>query len=251
MAKRMAKDKPMHYKRETIVESAERVVGEIEGDLRCFLPTVLKDKGVQRAKKELERKLSKVDRVLREYKRVNLFTAADLFADVIKTRRANKSEFTTLDLSVFQKAFREFRDNFSEFLRMVADILERKPERGRATHYGYDSEINAAYDEAFNRCNAWYIEAIKDRTRANFSKYPDIAQKLLETGVMPRFAEFLTVLLEQNPKSKLLSAHADTEERRSLRRKGYSWYTERSLRRSLERLGLVIRPDKRGRPRKK
>src|SRR5262249_50174782 len=63
--------------------------------------------------------------------------------------------------------------------------------------------------------------------------------------VPPSFSEFWDIFQQQNPKSRLLSGHADSEERNS-QRKRYSCYTERSLRRSLKRLGYALRFVKRG-----
>lgn len=193
-----------------------------------------KDMGVQRALRHAERQLNKSERVLRSYKDVSLFTSADFFADIIKTRRANESEFTPLDIALLQQDFRKFRDNFPEFLRMVADLLEGKPVRRP------DSEIEVAYDEAFKRCNAWFFDPIKD-LELSPSQYADKVRKLLDTGVMPTFSEFEKVFREQNPKLYRVQT-----------KRGESYVgiapSERSLRRSLERFGCQTRPDKRGRP---
>ena len=222
-------------------ERVSRCLGELEGLLRQS-PTALKDLGVQRALKKLEHAFTKLEAVSSAYKSTSLFASADLFADMIKIRRLNKAELTPLDMAHFQQAFCEFRENFPEFLRAVADLLEGKPLRMRANHYGYDSEIKAAYKEAFKRCNAWFFDADHGYKLAP-SEYLDNVQKLLATGVEPTFSEFKRIFRKQNPKLR-----GDSNPSIDPSLQGAS---DRSLRRSLERLGLGVLSDKRGRPRKK
>jgi hypothetical protein len=218
-------------------ERVSRCFGELERLLRKS-PTVLKDLGVQRGLKKLERAFTKLEAVSKAYKSTSVFASADLFADMIKIRRLNKAELTPLNMAHFQQAFCEFRENFPEFLRAVADLLEGKPLRMRANHYGYDSEIKAAYKEAFKRCNAWFFDADHGHKLAP-SEYLNNVQKLLATGVEPTFSKFKRIFREQNPK---LRGDANPS---------LHGASDRSLRRSLERLGLVVRSDQRGRPRKK
>jgi hypothetical protein len=222
-------------------QELSKCFSELERLLRRS-PPALKDLGVQRALRELERAFTKIRSVFRAYKRTSLFTSADLFADMIKIRRLNKAELTPLDMAHFQQAFCEFRENFPEFLRLVADLLEEKPLRMRADRYGYDSAIKAAYKEAFKRCNAWFFEADQGYKLAPCD-YLENAQKFLATGVMPTFAEFKRIFREQNPK---IRGDSDPFIDPSLQ-----GAPDRSLRRSLQRLGLVVLSDKRGRPRKK
>ena len=142
MVKRMAK-------RETNDQNVQTIIKIIKKN-----PTVLEDTGVQYAFRELERGVNKFERVFKAYKDTSLFTAADFFAEIIKVRRVNKAELTPLDINLFQEAFRDFQDNFPEYLRMVADILEGKPVRED------DSKVKAAYKEAFRCCNAWFFEPV-------------------------------------------------------------------------------------------
>jgi hypothetical protein len=221
MVKRMAKREANDQDYQTIVNAIKRN------------PTVLKDTGVQRAFKEFERAVNKFQRVFNGYKDASLFAAADLFAEIIKIRTANEAELTPLDIDSFQRAFREFRDNFPEYLRMVADILEGKPVRDD------DSKIKAAHKEAFRRSNAWFFEPVN--LQCSPSEYAAKVQKLFDTGVHPTVSECVAIFREQNPR---------LYEPRENRPDGIA-PSERSFRRSLERLGLVTRPDKRGRPKEK
>jgi hypothetical protein len=231
MAKRVAKKgKPEHDKRETHAQDVQAIVNIIKEN-----PTVLRDMGVRRALGKLERALNKTERVLMSYERASLFSAADFFAELIKIRTVNKSEFTPGDIALFQQWFSQFRDNFPEFLRMVADLLEGKPVRKQ------DSEISAAYKEAVKRCNRWFFEPIEDWISRSPSENSNRVRKFLDTGVQPTFSEFEKVFQEQNPK---------LFEPRKNRPDGIA-PSERSLRRSLERLGCITRPDKRGRPKEK
>jgi hypothetical protein len=216
-------------------EGFQCVLGEIKGDLECCTPTALRHKSIQHAFRELERAVYKIERVLRSYKDASVFTAADFFADIIKTRRANKAELTPLDIELFQQAFREFQDNFPEYLRMVADILEGKSVRGD------DSKIKAAYNEAHKRFNPWFFVPIELGLPSSPSEHAAKVRKLLDTGVLPTVSECLAVFRERNPR---------LYEPRENRSDGIA-PSERSFRRSLERLGLVTRPDKRGRPKEK
>jgi len=101
----------------------------------------------------------------------------------------------------------------SKFLRLVADTLEGKPSPySPADHCGYDNKITKAYRETLRRG-----PPVKNQA--------DVVIK------RPSFSEFLDVFREQNPTLQGAS--------------------DRSLRRSLRRLGYITRPDKRGRPRKK
>src|SRR5437773_2034388 len=106
-------------KRETTDQSDESIIDIIKRN-----PTVLKDTGVQRAVREWARAFNKFDRVFKSYERTRLFAEADAFVTLIKIRKVQKSEFTKLDLDRFQRAFNQFRDNFPEYLHMVADMLE-------------------------------------------------------------------------------------------------------------------------------
>jgi hypothetical protein len=223
MAKRVAKKgKPKHNKRE-MIPGVHAILNRIKKN-----PTVLKDMGVRRALGKLVRWYEKRERGLMSFKRACLLYAADSFAHLIEIRTVNKAEFTPVDIALFQQWFSQFRDNFPEFLRMVADILERKPLPPSASPYG--DKIEAAYYEATKRCNTWFFEAMEDWSRLSPSEYADNVRKFFDAGVTPRFSEFETVFREQNPQFKV---------------------SGRSLRRSLERLGDHVRSDSPGRPKEK
>jgi hypothetical protein len=107
----------------------------------------------------------------------------------------------------------EFKGNVSEFLRLVADEMEGKRWYSPG-EYWYDGAITRAY---------------KDACRLPFVRH----WGAVLAGVVPApsFSEFQKVFWKQNPKLQGAS--------------------ERSLRRSLKRLGYYTRPEKCGRPKKK
>jgi hypothetical protein len=107
----------------------------------------------------------------------------------------------------------EFDESPAEFLRLVANKLEGKPQPHNKSDLCCDDAITKAYLEAGRRSGAPYR--------------------------LPSFSEFQKIF------SKQPSLPSD---RRNIETIPPS---ERSLRRSLRRLGYRTRPDKRGRPRKK
>ena len=137
-------------------------------------------------------------------------------------------------------------ENPSKFLRLVADILEGKPAYSPGDDW-HDSKITKAYNEAFNRI--WFGRD-RDWSESDIKKafeehhlwscdvilirnldHPDKNSILMP---LPTFSQFLDIFWEQNPKSTLPRPPS-----------------ERSLRRSLARLGCFTRRDKRGRPKEK
>jgi hypothetical protein len=111
-------------------------------------------------------------------------------------------------------------------LRLVADILDGKPPYSPGKDW-YDFAITKAYEEACcrmlpgkDRDIIWSVQRTLDPDGKIFP------------FTRPTFFEFEKIFREQNPK-----LHRSP--------------SERSLRRSLKRLGLVIAPDKRGRPKGK
>lgn len=122
----------------------------------------------------------------------------------------------------------EFKGNVPEFLRLIADKIEGKRSYSPGEDW-YDEAIRDAYSAAFGLSAMKHMDAVSANVQ-----------------VPPSFSEFWDIFQQQNSKSKLLSEHADSKERNSLQRKGYSCYTERSLRRSLKRLGCTVRPVKPG-----
>lgn len=226
--KRRPKGKPKHYKRET---------------------------NLQRAARELRHR-----ETLRN---------ANQVADIIRATRKAKAELVTqsrivpmipqgMDVSGFSpKRWKESyaylgyvccrsHENVPTFLRLVADILEGKPPYSPGD-YWYDSKITKAYSEAFNRIwfgkdrdwsqsDIWeaYQEGHLSSRDIILMKNLDDPDKKSIAMPLPTFSQFLDIFLEQNPKSKLPRLPS-----------------ERSLRRSLERLGCFTGRDKRGRPKKK
>ena len=114
----------------------------------------------------------------------------------------------------------ESKENIAKALRVAADMLEGKPEDGR-TFSGQDKKIDEAYMEVIAR-EARKIDLIP-RGHPNRVIHMDRAHLLSTAG--PTFSEFLQVYRERNPRVKV---------------------EDRTLRRSLQRLGHSIRPDKRG-----
>jgi hypothetical protein len=109
-------------------------------------------------------------------------------------------------------------ENIAKALRMAADILDGKPSDGRSFS-DHDESIFDAFFEASDRVK---------RDHPHRVIYTD-ATHLFSTAD-PTFSEFIEVYREQNPRVRV---------------------EERTLRRSLKRLGLTTHPAKRGRPKEK
>jgi hypothetical protein len=137
-------------------------------------------------------------------------------------------------------------ENPSKFLRLVADIVEGKPAYSPGGDW-HDSKITKAYNEAFN--HIWFGKD-RDWSESDIEKaFEEGHLSSLDITLMrnldhpdkkpiamplPTFSQFLDIFWEQNPKSTLPRPPS-----------------ERSLRRSLARLGCFLRRDKRGRPKEK
>jgi hypothetical protein len=130
--------------------------------------------------------------------------------------------------SVIGRELCEFKGNVAEFLRLIADKVEGKQSYSPGEDW-YDRLIENAYLKACCLLSKKNIDAISHHVL-----------------VPPSFSEFWDIFQKQNPKAKLVSEAADLDARRSLKRKGYNCYTERSLRKSLKRLGCTVRPVKPG-----
>jgi hypothetical protein len=104
----------------------------------------------------------------------------------------------------------EFNGNVSEFLRLVADKIEGKRPSSSGENW-YDGAIGRAYLEACCLSGTKHWDAI-----------------LAGVLVPPTFSEFRDIFRRQNPNLRGVP--------------------DRSLRRSLRRLGQSTRPEKRGRP---
>jgi hypothetical protein len=136
------------------------------------------------------------------------------------------SEHLRETYTLIGREFCEYKGNVSEFLRLVADKIEGKQSYSPGW---YDGAIETAYLAA-----------------SCLSRIKQMGATSAGVHVPPSFSEFWDIFRQQNPKSKLLSENEDLEQRKSLQRKGYICYTERSLRRSLRRLGSPLRSVKPG-----
>ena len=222
-------------KRET---NAQRVAREDEHRITelvagVLATTICKKGHVPLPADELIRNIKRVKgKLLVVVRPVATYFLGDPRDEVHLPETGSESECLRKTYAAIGRELCEFKGNVSEFLRLVADKIEGK----QAYSPGEDW-----YDDAIQRA---YLVACQRR----FEHCPDLDAS---TPVVPTFSDFKKVFREQNPKSKVLSEDADREEQRSLQRKGYRCYTERSLRRSLKRLGCSLGPDKRGRPKEK
>jgi hypothetical protein len=179
---------------------------------------------------------SNAERTAREHDRRTTLQMANLVAGMIHSRRNSKldlapehsEDLPAKELKRFgwhpeSKRWREkytflgqvfceicpFDRNPAEFLRMVADSLEGKKPHSPGDIWN-DAAITSAYGQACRRMPP-----------------PHLIQGVYSDN-RPSFLEFLHIFREKNPKLKGAS--------------------ERSLRRSLKRLGYHTRPGKPGRP---
>jgi hypothetical protein len=159
--------------------------------------------------------------------------AFQFFKESVYYKRKRETKALRETYALIGREFCGFKGNVPAFLRLVAAKIEGKREHSFGDDWN-DGKIRAAYSGALMR-------KLPLPLPPDFS--PGDAQR-------PTFSDFWDVFLEQNPKSKLLSEHADTKVRASLRRDGYNCYTKRSLDRSLTRLGCSLSLGKRGRPKK-
>jgi hypothetical protein len=204
-ARRLAKGKSKHHKRETNAERAAREDERRTSRLIAgALAMIICNKGrvpdameaaINRVKKFKGRVMATVD-------------VEDLLVKKPASKRLREA-YTLLGRELC-----EFKGNVSEFLRLVADQMEGKRSYSPG-EYWYDDAITRAYKDAYRRFP--------------FVRHWDAVL----AGVLPApsFSEFQKVFREQNPKLQGAS--------------------ERSLRRSLKRLGYYTRPEKRGRPKEK
>ena len=171
-----------------------------------------------------ERETNK-ERAAREAKRQGTLKRAHYAAEFIRALKRRDSDLSPTDAMLFF-SYIESDENVPRFLRLVADRLE-----GKALHNpGWnDHAIMEAYKEARRRI-PWPPDKRPD-PKMLVSIYKRFLLKDGAIGLFPypSFAEFLNIFWEQNPKLHGAS--------------------ERSLRRSLRRLGYLVRPEKRGRPR--
>jgi hypothetical protein len=173
-------------------------------------------------------------RAAREYARRTTLCHAKEVAELITARRRNKEDMAPEDMMEvllywgdiwgpdierayvsFGRVVCELEKNPPRFLRLVADLLEGKHPYSPGADW-YDDKITAAY-EAFHE--AFIHPQYRVVTRRGVS---------MPINDGPSFSEFLHIFRKKNPQLQRVS--------------------ERSLRRSLQRLGYPTREMKRGRP---
>jgi len=183
-------------------------------------------------KRKHDKRGTNAQRRAREYERRTIFEKAERVTNLIS--RYSKGDFKeegvfdqkTLELKLSKQGvhrlvgemFCEFNPNPSRFLRLVADCLEGKWPPYSPGDDWYDDEIKAAFSEACRR-NGFPRVIVKEG-------------KLVPTW--PTFSQFFDIFQKNNPGHVLVRPPS-----------------ERSLRRSLKRIGCGTTPDKRGRPRGK
>jgi hypothetical protein len=214
MAKRVAtKGKPKQYRRETNAQRAAR-----------------EDKR-QEALKDAKR-VAKIIRATREAKAELVHQSLSLLPQGM-----DLSEWTLSGPERWKEPYAYLgyiccrsNENPPKFLRLVADILEGRLPYSPGDDW-YDSEITKAYEEACCRTHA-----IECRTRPPLVRdIPFKVERRLDPDgkifpiTRPTFSEFESIFRQQNPTLQGAS--------------------DRSLRRSLRRLGYGTRPAERGRPR--
>jgi hypothetical protein len=182
-------------------------------------------------------------RAAREYNHRTTLLMAGHIAELIRERRENKLDLAPEDmedlpakkLKAFgwhpeSKRWRKdyaflgqvfcefcpFDENPSKFLRLVADFLEEKRPPYSPGNDWYDAAIIKAYRQVPPRMSPFE------------GKHGGLEAYVI---IYPSFSEFSEVFRKQNPKLRGAS--------------------DRSLRRSLKRMGYRIEPAKRGRPRNK
>lgn len=221
-------------------------------------------------KRSITKRETNLERAARESRHRDILRDANRTAEIIRTTRKTKTEaelvaqsplphLARIEVSGLGKRWKEVYAYLGyiccrsdkdppKFFRLVADILEGKPPYSPGADW-YDAKITKAYNAALNRILSgrdrdWFSSDIMrayeegDLFSRDVLLVRDLAAADHRKGVflmpLPSFPEFLQIFLEQNPESKLPRLPS-----------------ERSLRRSLARLGCSMRRDKRGRPKRK
>jgi hypothetical protein len=187
---------------------------------------------------------------------------ADYLADLIRSRRQNKAALAPLDDDLNERAlkkmgwhpeskywlqayaflgqvFCEFHDDPAKFLRLVADSFDaERPLYDPHTNW-YDRAIAEAYKAAAISDSLLFLAQIGNRKASAIQLVKNFltqGEKVHEKKVVPyvvlrpSFSKFSDFFRKQHPKLKV---------------------DDSSLRRTLNRLGFITRPDKRGRPKEK
>jgi hypothetical protein len=191
--------------------------------------------------KHYKRETSK-ERAEREFERRLYFEQAKRFAKAIVSERRNDEARDALFENKAKLAFlgQVFcsRD-VPRLLRLIADFLEGKPPSVPDDDF-YCRAVEAAYGEACSRmprvrASPFSDDDLLELSGVSYTLDPNVFIVSLPSfsgyiTTLPSFSEFLEVFQKQNPKLKV---------------------ENRTMRRTLQRLGFETRPDRLGRPRKK
>jgi len=164
------------------------------------------------------------ERAAREFERRRMLFIAEHIADVIRRRSKDKTESPArgAGMRFIGLSICDYCENVPKLLRLVADLLEGKPPLYSPGNDRYDGAIKEAYLEACNRMPP----PRKNQDGEGYEMNDGWLHKIIIR--FPYFSEFMDIFRKRNPKLQGAS--------------------ERSLRRSLQRLGYPLNPDKRGRP---
>ena len=252
-----------------MVNAGERSSNETSGESEGAL---MAKGGATKSKHKQYKRETNWERAGREARHRQTLREANQVADIIRAARKEEAEESVLgtesrippfiplgmDTSGFShKRWKEAYatlgylcsradENPSKFLRLVAEILEGKSPYSPGSDW-HDSKITKAYDKVLNRIwsgrgRDWSESDIMKAYDDGFLSSCDITlvrnldhpDKKSIAMPLPTFSQFLDIFWEQNPKSTLPRPPS-----------------QRSLRRSLARLGCFLRRDKRGRPKEK
>ena len=182
------------------------------------------------------------ERAEREFERRFYFEEAKRFAKAIVSERRNDEAGDALFENKAKLAFlgQVFcRRDVPRLLRLKADFLEGKPPSVPDDDF-YCRAAEAAYGEACSRmprvrASPFSDDDLLELSGVSYTWDPNVFIVSLPSfsgyiTTLPSFSEFLEVFRKQNPKLKV---------------------ENRTMRRTLQRLGFETRPDRLGRPRKK
>ena len=167
------------------------------------------------------------ERTMRELTRLGDLNKGERIAYMIKAM--NKEEFRDGTIPQIEKGFSRLGAHIvgcsPDVLRLIADFLEGKKPYTPGADW-YDDKIKSAY------WGAWEVRGGK---WTDFNEFLDaysagesVDHLFCNESDIPSFSEFLAVFRQKNPQLERVS--------------------DRSLRRALQRLGCLTRPDKLGRP---
>ena len=179
-----------------------------------------------KGKPKRRKRETNAERAAREFERRRMLFIAEHIADVIRRRSKDKTESPAREAGMrfIGLSICDYCENVPKLLRLVADFLEGKPPLYSPGNDWYDAAIKEAYLEA---CNCMPPPR-ENQDGEGYEMNDGWLHKIIIR--FPYYSEFMDIFRKQNPKLQGAS--------------------DRSLRRSLQRLGYPLSPDKRGRPRK-